>query len=85
MTKDSLAAALLAVPPRRIVTCISGCHTENGGADGPALAAAARKWMWEQLPREARLVADMSRHEVSARSGYNNALADVAKALGLEP
>ena len=42
---DSLATELEAVPPTLIASCISGCHTMDGGPDGPALAAAAREWV----------------------------------------
>ena len=70
---DSLATELEAVPPTRIATCISGCHVMDGGPDGPALAAAARKWMREQLPPP----------EGTHEPEYNRAIADVARRLGL--
>jgi len=79
---DSLAAELAAVPPTFIASCISGCHAMDGGPDGPGLAAAARKWIGERMPN--RLLAERAT-ETTKASAYNRALADVAKALGLEP
>jgi len=74
---DSLATELEAVPPTRIATCISGCHTMDGGPDGPALAAAAREWVANHQPE----VPDVGLPEYER--GYRCALADMAKALGL--
>ena len=70
---DSLASELEAVLPTLIASCISGCHVMDGGPDGPALAAAARKWMREQLPPP----------EGTHEPEYNRAIADVARRLGL--
>lgn len=82
---DSLEATLLAVPPRRIATCISGCHTDDGGPDGPALAAAARKWIREQMPKILFETVVRAGWESGIVKAYNEALADVRRALGLEP
>jgi|SRR3990167_649868 len=78
---DSLATELAAVPAMRIASCISGCHTIDGGPDGPALAVAARKWMRQQLPN--RLLAEFAR-ESDHVQGFNDAIASVALMLGLE-
>ena len=85
MTLDSLEAYLLAVPLTHL--CLSpGDRPEHENCchdipDGAALAAAARKWMRERigLPLSGALTV-LCREEVT---GYNAALTDVAKALGL--
>lgn len=77
---DSLEQVFRAVPLTRIVTCVTGCHTEAGEPDYPALAAAVREWIKEQLPPP---MSYEGRVTLSHQDGYNDALADVAGRLGL--
>ena len=80
MTPDSLEAAL------RAVLLVSEKTWPNGQVeevpDYPALAAAAREWIKQNMPN--RLLAEWAR-ETDHAAGYNHARADVAKALGLKP
>ena len=83
MTLDSLEAAQRAVP----MSCGVLPEENHPGhhacwPDYPALAAAARKWVNQNMPN--RLLAEWAT-ETEKASAYNHALADVAKALGLEP
>ena len=71
MTADFLEAALRAVPLTecRCFPEVVVCRTEHPPRpDYPAIAAAAREWMRQQLPP----------------LEYNRAVADVARWLGLE-
>ena len=79
MTLDSLEAALRYVPPLEYFDALGNRDVE---IDYPALAAAARKWVNQNMPN--RLLAEWAT-ETEKASAYNHALADVAKALGLEP
>ena len=77
---DTLETALRAVALTQIATCASGCHTEAGGPDYAALAAAAREWVQRMMPLP------FVGHPGCAAPGagaYNMALADVARKLGL--
>jgi len=88
MTPDSLEAAVSETP---CLVCQRGwlAHPVHDPAcgvwqpDPPALAAAARRRMRDQFPSASAM--DASRPEtVWSGQGYNAALTDVAKALGLE-
>jgi len=68
---DSLEAALRAVPLTEL------------GVYYRVLVAAARKWMQRQMPA-IRLVDTAMSHTIWNDEGYNEALADVVRALGLE-
>ena len=81
MTPDSLEAAL------RAVLLVSEKTWPNGQVeevpDYPALAAAAREWIKQNMPMPFEIRPAFGWEE-SRSAGYNRALADVAKALGLE-
>ena len=91
---DSLEAALRAVPlvcrdcgepatdARPLVCSVMSLH--DSVADYAALAAAARKWVKENMPMPFESRPSVWWDAGSRYAGYNRALADVAKALGLE-
>ena len=70
---DSLEAALAKVPR---LASVLGNQVEP---DYPALAVAAREWMRQQLP------GSITAEWAKTIDGYDAALADVTKALGLTP
>ena len=88
---DSLETALRVVPlvcrdcgepatdARPIVCTVASVH--DSVADYRALAAVARAWARERIPSAVTIRLAVDRREARA---YNAALADVAKALGLE-
>ena len=88
---DSLETALRVVPlvcrdcgepatdARPIVCTVASVH--DSVADYRALAAVARAWARERIPSAVTITLAVDRREARA---YNAALADVAKALGLE-
>ena len=84
---DSLEDALLQVPWVHAPICNPLAHRNYMGdgawcipvPDGPALAAAARKWMRQHFPTP------MHSDQGTESLAYNNALETVARALGLEP
>jgi len=59
-------------------------HGDACRPDYEALAAAAREWMKRNMPMPFE-IRPAFRWEEGRSAGYNRALADVAKALGLEP
>ena len=93
MTLDSLEVALRAVP-QKCPSCdfvfsakmvLHVCPFPGLAPDYQALAAAVRKWMRERMPHRST-IEDWRCLPVipSTLEVYNIALADVAKALGLE-
>ena len=78
MTPDSLEVAQRAVllTECRCFPEVVVCRTEHPPRpDYPAIAAATREWMRQQLPPP----------EGTHEPEYNRAIADVARWLGLEP
>ena len=89
MTPDSLEAALRAVP-QKCPSCdfvfsakmvLHVCPFPGLAPDYPALVAAAREWIKIHMP--GRKLAEWAT-EADVVKGYNHALGDVARALGLE-
>jgi hypothetical protein len=86
---DSLEAALAKVPLRCVACGFVAplrpfSHIHTGFAQLPNdLAAAAREWAKQQMPLAFLIAPFESKEQQSQGAGYNTALADVARALGL--
>jgi len=89
MTLDSLEVALRAVP-QKCPSCdfvfsakmvLHVCPFPDLAPDYPALVAGAREWMRQHLPGS--ITAECAK-DIDGYNGYNAALADVARWLGLE-
>jgi hypothetical protein len=86
---DSLEAALAKVPLRcticrfRAPDCVFSHEHTSFERRPDELAAAAREWMRRQMPASWYIQEDTGYELRERRQAYNDALADVATALGL--